>query len=69
MDISITIGIVCLYFLIGIFIAFLLDEVDGEHLIGYAIFWPLIALLFVVALLVAISIAIVDALYKIILKK
>ena len=69
MDISITIGIVCLYFLIGIFIVFLLNEVDGEHVIGYAIFWPLIVLLFIVALLVAISIAIADALYKIILKK
>ena len=69
MDISIAIGIICLYFFIGTFIAVLLHEVDGEHVIGYAIFWPLIALLVVVALLVAISIAIVEALYKIILKK
>ena len=69
MDISIAIGIICLYVLIGIFIAVLLHEVDGEHVIGYAIFWPLIVLLVVVALILAISVAIVEALYKIILKK
>ena len=69
MYIPVAIGVICLYFFIGIFIAVLLHEVDDEHMIGYAVFWPLIALLVVVALLIAISDAIVEALYKIILKK
>ena len=69
MYIPVAIGVICLYFFIGAFIAVLLHTVDGEHVIGYAIFWTLIVLLVVVALLVAISIAIVEALYKIILKK
>ena len=69
MYIPVAIGVICLYFLIGIFIAFLLDEVDGERVIGYAIFWPLIVVLVIVSVLIAISIAFVDALYKIILKK
>ena len=69
MYIPVAIGVICLYFFIGIFIAVLLHEVDDEHMIGYAVFWPLIVLLVVVALLIAISIAIVEALYKIILKK
>ena len=69
MYIPVAIGVICLYFFIGIFIAVLLHEVDDEHMIGYAVFWPLIVLLVVVALLIAISDAIVEALYKIILKK
>ena len=69
MYIPVAISVICLYFFIGIFIAVLLHEVDGEHMIGYAVFWPLIVLLVVVALLIAISDAIVEALYKIILKK
>ena len=69
MYIPVAIGVICLYFFIGIFIAVLLHEVDDEHMIGYAVFWPLIVLLVVVALLIAISDAIVEALYKISLKK
>ena len=69
MNAPIIIYSIFLYFTVGVYIACLAGEFDGDRLIAYAIFWPLIVFLFLLAVTRALIKVAVEALYKIILKK
>ena len=69
MNTPIIIYSIFLYFTVGVYIACLAGEFDGDHLIAYAIFWPLIMFLFLLAVTRALIKVAIEALYKIILKK
>ena len=68
MNAPIIIYSIFLYFTVGVYIACLAGEFDGDHLIAYAIFWPLIVFLFLLAVTRALIKVAVDTLYKIIHK-
>ena len=61
--------LVFIYFVIGAFVATLIDGWDGDHFIGFAIFWPVIVGLFVVCLVFGIPMAIAQAIHEKICKK
>lgn len=72
MDILIPVCWVLLYFFIGTFFAILIDGKDGEHLIGFATFWPVIlavALLFIAVGLLMVPFAIAEEMHKRFFKK